>query len=339
MLIINIFPQKWDNPSDRYINEYKKYINVPTSIPIDNIKNYVYFAREREAIRNHPFLRNPRFDGAQIMYCWAQLEPEKNHYDFSIIQKDYEYLKLFGKNLFIQFQDATFNPNYKDIPDYLLSTEYNGGAIIQRTDEGIPEGWVVKRWNKNVQKRFSLLMIALGNEFDGKIEGINLQETAIGVSEKYDQTFSPSNYTESIKSNMLILKKAFQQSTTMQYANFMPGEWLPWEDKGYLRSIYKYGEEIGVGLGAPDLMVQKKGQLNHALAMMHESNYSVPLGIAIQDGNYIGRTNSNEVLAQRSNIVPMLYAFAKDFLKVRYIFWSNQKPYFEEDVFPVFQIK
>ncbi|GAL34706.1 hypothetical protein JCM19240_4256 [Vibrio maritimus] len=36
----------------------------------------------------------------------------------------------------------------------------------------------------------------------------------------------------------------------MQYANFMIGEWLPWEDKGYLKSIYEYGQQIGVGLGA-----------------------------------------------------------------------------------------
>ena len=52
----------------------------------------------------------------------------------------------------------------------------------------------------------------------------------------------------------------------MQYANFMPGEWLPWEDHGYLQSVYTYGQEIGVGLGSPDLMVQRRGQLNHAFA-------------------------------------------------------------------------
>ncbi|WP_233219145.1 hypothetical protein [Photobacterium sp. GB-27] len=34
---------------------------------------------------------------------------------------------------------------------------------------------------------------------------------------------------------MLSLKQAFPSSTTMQYANFVNGEWLPWEDKGYLK--------------------------------------------------------------------------------------------------------
>lgn len=116
----------------------------------------------------------------------------------------------------------------------------------------------------------------------------------------------------------------------------MPGEWLPWEDHGYLRSIYQYGEEIGVGLGAPDLMVKRKGQLNHALAMMHEGTFNVPLGIAVQDGNYIGETGNQKVQAGHQNIVPLLHAFAKDFLKVKYMFWVNQESYFKEDVMPCF---
>jgi hypothetical protein len=110
-------------------------------------------------------------------------------------------------------------------------------------------------------------------------------------------------------------------------------------DKGYLRSIYQYGEEIGVGLGNADLMVTKKGQLNHAYACMHEGKYTVPIGIAVQDGNYTGATgvDVNEKEGnRRNNLVPLLHAFAKDFLRVRYMFWVNQSPYFKEDVLPCF---
>ena len=71
---------------------------------------------------------------------------------------------------------------------YLLS-EYDGGAVLQYNDEGKPEGWVAKRWNKKVRERFALLLQALGKEFDGKIEGINLQETAIGVSKNRPKLF------------------------------------------------------------------------------------------------------------------------------------------------------
>ncbi|WP_106793988.1 hypothetical protein [Aquimarina sp. Aq78] len=346
-ICISLNAQNWKNPSEKYQDAYKKYINFTCPIPHDNILHFVYFSRDRELIVNHPLLSMHRFQGAQIMYSWKELEPKKGQYDFSIIKEDIAYLKKHGKKLFIQLQDVTFDKRYKAVPNYLLTDEYDGGAVFQFNDDGEPKGWVAKRWNKKVQERFAMLLRALGDEFNKKIEGINLQETAIGVSNKTDFSFTETTYLQGIKSNMLALKKAFPNATTMVYANFIPGEWLPFDDKGYLKGIYKYGEDIGVGLGGPDLMVTRKGQLNHALAQMHEGRFTVPLGIAIQDGNYISKTgadndyeeNSDKGNNDRKNIVPMLNAFARNFLKVSYIFWANQKPYFNEDVIPCFSNK
>jgi hypothetical protein len=337
-MTINVFGQS-ENPANRYIDAYKKYLSATCPIKPDSIKHFVYFARDRELIHNHPFLNIQRFEGAQIMYPWVQMEPEKGKYDFSIIKEDYNYLLSHGKKLFIQLQDATFDPKYVGIPGYLLTSEFDGGSTPQFNDNGEAVGWVAKRWNPKVRERFALLLEALGKEFDGKVEGINLQESAIDVKSEIDTTFSPGRYAESLKINMLALMKAFPKSITMQYANFMPGEWLPLEDKGYLRSIYNYGQEIGVGLGGPDLMVKQRGQLNHTIAMMHEAKFTVPLGIAIQDGNYIGETGNTSLVTDRENIVPLLHAFAKDFLKVKYMFWAYQEPYFSKDVIPCFTTK
>lgn len=273
------------------------------------------------------------------MYSWREIETEKDQYDFSIIKEDYEYLKKYGKKLFIQLQDATFNPANKGIPEYLFTGEFDGGAARQYNDEGKQEGWVAKRWSPKLRARFEVLLQTLGKEFDGKIEGINLQETSIGITRKENPEFTEQGYVDGLKANMLAMKKSFPRSITMIYANFIPGEWLPWTDKGYMRSLYQYGEEIGVGLGAPDLMVKTKGQLNHAYAFMHEGNYTVPIGIAVQDGNYTGKTGADTYTEEdklRNNIVPLLHAFAKDFLHVRYMFWVNQMPYFKEDVMPCF---
>ncbi|MCB9329994.1 MAG: hypothetical protein H6574_02840 [Lewinellaceae bacterium] len=325
-----------EKPGNRYLNAYIQYLDATCPIKKDSIKHFVYFARDREAIHDHPFLKIPRLEGAQIMYPWRMLEPEMGVYDFSSILEDFAYLRAHGKQLFIQLQDATFNPAYPGVPDYLLTEAYDGGAIYQLNDAGKPEGWVAKRWNPQVQARFAQLLEALGSALDGKIEGINLQETAIGVNQNADSTFSPEIYANAIKVNMLALKKAFPQSTAMQYANFMPGEWLPGDDKGFLRAVYQYGDSIGVSLGAPDLMVQRKGQLNHPIAMMHEGEFRVPLGIAVQDGNYIGQTGASTPLQQRDNLVPLLHAFAKDFLRVQYMFWTYEEPYFSEDLVPCF---
>jgi hypothetical protein len=324
------------NRSERYVDAYKKYVNASCPVEKDSIRHFVYFAKDRELIKDHPLLSHSMFKGAQIMYAWRDLEPGKGKYDFSILKQDYEYLKKYNKKLFLQLQDVTFNPKYKAVPDYLLTPEYDGGAVLQYNDDNSPGGWVAKRWNKKLRERFALLLEALGREFDGKLEGINLQETSIGVR---DPTFSQPDYVAGLKENMLALKKAFPISTTMIYANFIPGEWLPWDDKGYLRGIYQYGEHIGVGLGGPDLMVTRKGQLNHTLAMMHEGNYTVPLGIAVQDGNYIGETGDTDEETKKkphTNIVPLLHAFAKDFLRINYMFWSNQEPYFKTDVLGCF---
>ncbi len=327
----------WDNPADRYENEYKNHITATCPIAQDDIKHYVYFARDRASIKDHPLLSSKRFEGAQIMYPWALLEPTKGEYDLSIIEEDYQYLKAHGKKLFIQLQDATFSIDFRGVPDYLNSEEYDGGSVARFDDNGKQDGWSAKRWNPQVQQRFALLINELGKAYDGKIEGINLQETAAAADSKTDPTFSERKYVDGVKANMRALGQAFEQSTTMQYANFMPGEWLPWEDEGYLREVYAYGEEIGVGLGGPDLMMRRRGQLNHTLAMMHEHEYTVPLGIAIQDGNYIGKTGNNSVVSKRDNIVPALHSFAQKFLDVDYMFWVNQQPYFEQDVLPCFE--
>jgi hypothetical protein len=324
---------KWVNPADRHGRAHEAYLDRQCPLPATAIKHFVYLARDRERLRGHAFLQNARFSGAQIMYAWRQLENSKGRYDFSIIESDLNYLASRNRRLFIQLQDATFTPEYNAVPDYLLSNEYDGGAVLQREENG-DQGWTAKRWNPAVQERFAALLVALGQRFDGRIEGINLQETAIAVTNELDRSFTPEKYVAALEANLVALKKAFPRSTTMQYANFMPGEWLPWEDHGYLRSLYAFAEQIGVGVGAPDLMVRRRAQLNHALAMMHEHEYSVPVGIAVQDGNYIGLTNSSKVETPRRNLVPLLHGFAEDFLRVDYMFWVDQEPYFQEDLLP-----
>lgn len=329
--------QNWENPAERYLTAHEAYDDATCPIRADDIQHFVYFARDRRAIRRHVLLESDRFEGAQVMYSWADLEPRRGVYDFSDIEDDITYLDRYGKALFIQLQDASFWHRNIPVPKYLRSDEFDDGVTEQFYDNGQPEGWVAKRWSPAVQDRFQSLLVALGQEFDGKIAGINLQETAIGVSPDTDPSFSAQNYFVGVKANMQALALAFPNTTKLQYANFMPGEWLPWEDKSYLSGVYQHGEAIGVGLGTPDLLMERKPQLNHPLAMMHEGEFTVPLGIAIQDGNYVGKTNSNVVQGDRVSLVPKLHAFAEDFLQVDYMFWVNQEPYFEEDVLPCFE--
>ena len=179
------------------------------------------------------------------------------------------------------------------------------------------------------------------------IAGINLQETAIGIEEDgiaKAPGFTYLGYRDAIKKNMLALKKAFKTSVVMQYVNFMPGESLPQLDKGLMKSLFDYGEEIGVAIGAPDLMPKKPYQQAHAYKFMQEKKKTgkLTIGIAIQDGNYSGETgNAAQPKPGETwpDIVPELANYAKETLGASYLFWSIQEPYFSKNVIPFFSMK
>src|SRR6266404_6907409 len=228
------------------------------------LHHYVFFNRDRERINDSAFLETKAFEGAQLKYSWRELERETDTYDFSDIERDLSFLQSKGKKLFIQLQDASFDPGIVNVPPYLLNDpRFNGGADKQydiKNDEeehAVPEGWVARRWDPAVQERFQKLLSALGKEFDGKVEGINFAETSVSFGESgrlFPKGFTPTTYRDAILTNMTALKRAFPKSVTMQYANFMPGEWLPGEDRSFLRSVYQRAKELGVGVGGPDLL-------------------------------------------------------------------------------------
>ena len=307
------------------------------------VHHYVLFNMDRERIADAAFLETKTFEGAQLKYTWRELERGKDGYDFSSIQRDLTMLTSKGKKLFIQLQDASFDPTILNVPRYLLNdARYHGGAdkqySIKDEDEehAVPAGWVARRWDPAVQERFHRLLFALGKEFDGKIEGINLGETAVDFGESgrlFPKGFTPAAYRDAVITNMIALKRAFPKSVVMQYANFMPGEWLPGKDRGYLRSVYERARDLKVGVGGPDLLPYKPEQMSHCYPLIRESAGSVPTGIAVQEGNY---QHKNPQTARPVSISELV-VFAAEHLKVSYIFWCAQEPFYSGKVIPFLQ--
>ena len=304
------------------------------------VHHFVFFGQDRAAIRTTPsFLESKAFEGAQITYTWASLEPRKDRYDFSAIRNDLVFLSSHGKKLFVQLQDLSFMAERVNVPQYLLSdTTYHGGAAQQYTspndDESraVPGGWAARRWDPEVRDRFARLLHALGKEFDGRIAGINLTETSIEfASGRIMPTgFSGETYREGIIANMRALKSAFPKSVALQYANFMPGEWRPTLDKGYLRGVYEAATKYHVGVGGPDLLPFRKGELKSSYPLMHDAPSGVPIGIAVQEGNY---AEVNPATGKRASITDLL-RFATDYLHADYIFWSTEEPYYSAELVP-----
>ena len=217
----------------------------------------------------------------------------------------------------------------------LLPLDGGGGACLGDDEEhAVPGGWVARRWDPAVRERFHKLLDALGKEFDGRIEGINLAETSVTFGESgrlFPKGFSFDAYRDAVIDNMKALRRAFPKSVVMQYANFMPGEWLPGNDRGYLKSVYRAAQESNVGVGGPDLLPHRRGQLNHSYPLIREASASVPTGIAVQDGDYEDVDPKTGV----RTTVPELIKFATEQLKVEYIFWCTQEPFYSEQLIPI----
>jgi hypothetical protein len=304
--------------------------------------HYVFFGQDREKLRASSSLFDVKaVEGAQVAYSWNQLEPGKDEYEFDEIREDLAFLASKGKKLFIQIQDVTFSSRFVGVPRYLLNeSRYNGGADKQYNIKGgdeehaVAAGWAARRWDAAVQERFHKLLDALGREFDGRIAGINFAETSVIFGESgrlRPKGFTPEIYRDAIITNMKALKRAFPKSVAMQYANFMPGEWRPTEDKGYLVAVYRAAKELNVGVGGPDLLPHRRGQLKSSYPLIRDAAGVVPTGIAVQDGNL---EEVNPETGKRVTAAELL-DFATSYLKVDYIFWGTQEPYYSDDVIPL----
>ena len=316
------------------------YRNYPVSTA-RSLHHYVFFGQDREKLRTDSlFLQTKQVEGAQLAYTWRQLEPEKDAYDFSRIRDDLAFLTSKGKKLFVQLQDVSFSPSRFNVPQYLLTDPvYNGGAAKQYEIKGDDEstavfsGWASRRWDPAVQERFHKLLLALGKELDGRIEGINFAETSVtfGSSGRlFPAGFSVETYPTAIITNMKALKRAFPKSVAMQYGNFMPGEWRATNDKGYLRAVYRAAVESNVAMGGPDLMPYRPGQLKTSYPLIREVAGIVPTGLAVQDGNL---TELNPSTGKRVEVAKLV-KFATDNLRLDYIFWGTEEPYYSKEIIP-----
>ena len=290
---------------------------------------------DREKLKDaKSFLETPAFEGAQVAYSWRQLEQGKDGYDFGFIREDLQLLQSHGKKLWIQFEEVTFNPNRINVPRYLLSDpKYNGGADKQyndrKGDDDHPfhEGWMARRWDPAVQERMYKLFAALAKEFDGRIEGINLDETSCGfgtTGKLYPKGFTPEIYRDAIITNMRELRRAFAKSMVMVYANFMPG------GRPHLEAVYKAARESKIAVGGPDLLPFRPFQKANSYPLIRESAGKIPTGLAVQDGNY---ADVNPETGKRASIAELL-KFATDYLKLDYVFWCTEEPYYSNELVP-----
>ena len=300
----------------------------------------MFIGMDREQLQDTgKWATNGLFEGVQIAYSWSQLEHEEDKYDFSIINEDLNLLQKYGKKLFIQIQDVSFQMKWNFSPAYLLNdTIYHGGANKQYSFATYEEkkytdlGWVVRRWDETVQKRLHKLYAALGKEFDGIVEGVNTEETSVtfGRGLLHPPGFSFVRYKDAFIENIIALKAAFPKSTVMVYANFMPGGYMPYEDSTLLKAVYEAAWENNIAVGGPDLFPYKDEQMQNSYQYIKQSYNKVPTALAVQDGNY---EYTNPKTKERVDATD-IYDFAQNYLQLTYIFWGTEPPHFDQETIP-----
>jgi hypothetical protein len=308
----------------------------PFSVPAaKRVHHYVFFGMDRESIPHaKTFFETEILEGAQVAYSWRQLEHTKDKYDFSLIREDLAFMRARGKKLWIQFQDVSFRPSHNHAPKYLLNEpQFNGGADkqyqIKDDDEALAvhQGWMVRRWDPAVQERMHKLFAALGKEFDGQVAGFNTEETSSGfgsTGKLFPKGYTHEIYRDAIIANMKALKRAFPKSIAMIYANFMPG------GRPHLEAVYKAARESNIAVGGPDLLPFRPFQRANSYPLIRESAGKVPTGLAVQDGNY---SDVNRETGKRTTIAELL-KFGSEELRLDYIFWVTQEPYYSQELIP-----
>lgn len=277
----------------------------------------------------------PRIHGAQVIYTWRELEPEKGKYDFKRITHDLSFLKKKGKVLYLQLQDKSFNEAVKNVPNYILTNAKYHGGVARQVDfpgEGEPQttGWVAKQWVPAVKYRFQRLIRKLASQFDGEIAGVNLSETAIDLlDEKEKNDFSCDRYFYSVIDNIAITKKSFKHSEVSQYVNYFPCEWA--NDKQYMSRLFDYAIKHRITLGNPDTAPWRKGQMDNSYPFFHRYQYlGLRAVIAIQEPDY---TYIDESTGSPFTIAA-LYQFASEYLGAKTLFWTIKEPQYHQQFYP-----
>src|SRR4051812_40021829 len=117
-------------------------LSGPTSARATEPANFLFL--DADDMSDHrDMLARPDIVGGQIIYPWRQLEPQKDLYDLSKLQRDLAVARGQHKKLWVTISDRTFGLKWKGLPDYLSEDpEYAGGTVFQYSYPGTQPGTV-----------------------------------------------------------------------------------------------------------------------------------------------------------------------------------------------------
>ncbi|WP_018626515.1 hypothetical protein [Niabella aurantiaca] len=272
----------------------------------------------------------PALQGIQVRFSWQDLEPSKDQYDFSSVDRLLTMLAAEKKRMVILLQVKSFNPDpkYAPVPVYARGAEYSGGmfAFSSVNKTGI-RGYGTRLWNQQVYNRMAALIKALGKRYNSNpwFEGIGFSESAFG--QPYPKgsiaLADSARFYENLMGLNRVLRAAFPNTMTYQFANY---------PRTILSPLIHTLEEIGSALGGPDIFLTDRGlqttaSPKGAYHYYPELSGIIPLAPSVQHENF--RNTQHDGKGYQPTLQQLL-SFARDTLKANYLFWTRDLDFYPQ---------
>jgi hypothetical protein len=252
----------------------------------------------------------PEVKGIQHRVYWNDIEPARDKYDFSIIEKLLAECRARNKRLVLQIEDRVFNSvNWEGrIPKY-LQTDFNGVYVAQAANG--TKRVLSTLWKPAVMDRYIKLHQKLAARFNDEpyFEGIATEEVTPGINP--GSAGSGFDHRSQISDQwirfMAAAREAWTQTNVFVYTNSLVGE---------LDKIIDAAAKLGVGVGGPDLIPRQPMQGDKIImGLLGGRDYRgvTPIGFAVQTPELCGKEGCNLPLD--------MYNYAVGQLGANYIFW------------------
>ncbi len=252
-------------------------------------------------------------------YTWKRLEPERDRYNFSSIERDLDFLAGHNKQLIAFIIDKSFGP-YPVLPAYLANykLQSEGGGIC------------AMRWDPFVIDRMIALGHALGEAFDvhPNFEGVAIQESSLGIPIDVciKNGYTSEKYKTALLDILIGLKGNMKRSQVFWYMNFLP------QNQGDLREIAQAIVPYQIAMGGPDILPHRKYMARVSYPLYKAFKDKIPLFCSAQNDSYKHHKNDtnnqtkNRVQVHAEGYLSMekIFTFARDDLHVDYVFWQHK---------------
>jgi hypothetical protein len=261
--------------------------------------------------------------GIQLRYRWADLEAQQGQYDFSAIERDLRSAARANLQLVVMIEDKSFQDD-SPLPAYLQDRYSVKGK----------RGYMAKRWDPYVVERLSKLVQAFGRRFDcnPNLEGVAFQETAIGLDRAQLQQYgyTPEEYRDALLAMLRNATSSLPRSRVFWYMNFLPG------GQDYIADIASQVAGTGVVMGGPDILPDNQALQRRAYPFYEQFRGRMKLFGSMQNDSYRharggAKVKGKDAAAKGGQVeagpagywsMEELYVFARDRLRLNYIFWN-----------------